>query len=129
MKNYNIYNADCLEKMADIPKESIDMILCDLPFGTTKNSWDSVIPLDELWEHYCRLIKPNGAILLFAQTPFDKVLGASNLKMLKYEWIWQKESGTGFLNAKKMPLKIHENILVFYKNPPLPPSDEIWQAI
>ena len=113
-----IYNEDCLEGMKRIPNKSVDMILCDLPYGTTRNKWDSIIPLDLLWEQYCRVIKDNGAIVLTAQTPFDKVLGASNLKHLKYEWIWQKDAGTGFLNAKKMPLKDHENILVFYKKPP-----------
>ena len=104
--------------MKDIPDKSIDMILCDLPYGTTKNKWDSIIDLDELWNHYNRIIKDNGAIVLTAQTPFDKVLGVSNLKMLKYEWIWEKTSATGHLNAKKMPMKAHENILVFYKKPP-----------
>lgn len=104
--------------MKDIPDKSIDMILCDLPYGTTKNKWDSTIQLDELWKQYNRIIKINGAICLFAQTPFDKVLGSSNIKMLKYEWIWKKDNATGFLNAKKMPLKIHENILVFYKKLP-----------
>ena len=113
-----IYNEDCLAGMKRIEDKSIDMILCDLPYGTTRNKWDSIIPLDLLWEQYNRIIKDNGAIVLTAQTPFDKVLGVSNLKNLKYEWIWQKESGTGFLNAKKMPLKDHENILVFYKKPP-----------
>ena len=117
--NYDYIDCgDCLELMKDIPDKSIDMILCDLPYGTTRNKWDSIIPLDELWKHYERIIKDNGAIVLFAQTPFDKVLGCSNLKLLKYEWIWEKEAGTGFLNAKKMPLKIHENILVFYKSLP-----------
>lgn len=113
-----LINGDCLEEMKLIKDKSIDMILCDLPYGTTQNKWDSVIDLEKLWEQYCRVIKDNGAIVLFAQTPFDKVLGSSNLKMLKYEWIWQKENGTGFLNAKKMPLKNHENILVFYKKSP-----------
>lgn len=109
-----IYNEDCLEGMKRIPDGSVDMILCDLPYGTTQNKWDSVIPLEPLWEQYERVIKDNGVIALTAQTPFDKVLGASNLKRLKYEWIWEKEAGTGFLNAKKMPLKKHENILIFY---------------
>ena len=104
--------------MKDISDKSIDMILCDLPYGTTKNKWDSIIDLGELWNHYNRIIKDNGAIILTAQTPFDKVLGVSNLKMLKYEWIWEKTSATGHLNAKKMPMKAHENILVFYKKPP-----------
>ena len=113
-----IYNEDCLEGMKRIPDGSVDMILCDLPYGTTRNKWDSVIDLDLLWEQYNRIIKDNGAIVLTAQTPFDKVLGVSNLKMLKYEWIWEKSKATGFLNAKRMPLKAHENILVFYKKLP-----------
>ena len=117
--DFKLFKGDCLEIMKDIPDKSVDMILCDLPYGTTKNKWDSIISLDKLWEHYNRIIKDNGAIVLFAQTPFDKVLGVSNLKMLKYEWIWEKEQGTGFLNAKKMPLKNHENILIFYKKPPI----------
>lgn len=112
----SIKQGDCLELMKYIPNKSIDMILCDLPYGTTRNKWDSIIPLDKLWEQYERIVKDNGCIALFAQTPFDKVLGVSNLKLLKYEWIWQKDNGTGFLNAKKMPLKLHENILIFYKN-------------
>lgn len=113
-----IYNMDCLEGMKYIPSKSIDMILCDLPYGTTRNKWDSIIPLDKLWEQYNRIIKNNGAIVLTAQTPFDKILGYSNLKYLKYEWIWHKSQATGFLNSKKMPLKNHENILVFYKKLP-----------
>lgn len=92
--------------------------MCDLPYGTTRNKWDSIIDLDRLWADYDRIIKDNGAILLFAQTPFDKVLGVSNLKNLRYEIIWQKTAPTGFLNAKKMPMKAHENILVFYKKLP-----------
>lgn len=115
---FDLKFGDCLEIMKDISDKSIDMILCDLPYGTTKNKWDSIIPLDKLWKHYERIIKDNGAIVLTAQTPFDKVLGHSNLKMLKYEWIWIKQQGTGFLNSKKMPLKATENILVFYKKPP-----------
>jgi len=113
-----IYQIDCLEGMKLVPDNSIDMILCDLPYGTTQNKWDSMINLELLWAQYTRIIKDNGAIVLTAQTPFDKVLGASNLKMLRYEWIWEKENGTGHLNAKKMPLKNHENVLVFYKKPP-----------
>ena len=113
-----IYNEDCLEGMKRIPDGSLDMILCDLPYGTTRNKWDSIIPLEPLWEQYERVIKDNGAIVLTAQTPFDKILGASNLKYLKYEWIWQKTKASGHLNAKKMPMKNHENILVFYKKLP-----------
>jgi site-specific DNA-methyltransferase (adenine-specific) len=114
-----ILKGDCLEIMKSIPDCSIDMILCDLPYGTTKCKWDTIIDLKMLWLQYERIIKDNGAIILTAQTPFDKVLGASNLKLLKYEWIWEKTSATGHLNSKKMPMKAHENILVFYKNPPV----------
>jgi DNA modification methylase len=110
---------DCLEVMKTIEDKSIDAIICDLPYGTTRNKWDSIIPLDLLWEQYNRIIKERGAIVLFAQTPFDKVLGASNLKMLKYEWILEKDRASGHLNAKKMPMKAHENILVFYKKLPI----------
>ena len=115
----NLMQGDCLELMKDIPDGSVDLILTDLPYGTTRNKWDSIIPLEPLWEQYERIIKDNGAIVLTAQTPFDKTLGASNLKYLKYEWIWQKTESTGFLNAKKMPLKKHENILIFYKKLPV----------
>lgn len=104
--------------MKKIDDKSIDMILCDLPYGTTKCKWDVIIPFEPLWEQYERIIKPNGAILLFAQTPFDKVLGTSNLELLRYEWIWEKTQATGHLNAKKMPMKAHENILVFYDKLP-----------
>ena len=118
MELNKIYNEDCLVGMKDIPDKSVDMILCDLPYGTTRNKWDTVLPLDWLWDEYNRIIKDSGAIVLTAQTPFDKVLGTSNIENLKYEWIWVKPSGTGHLNAKKMPLKNHENILVFYKKLP-----------
>jgi site-specific DNA-methyltransferase (adenine-specific) len=110
------YLGDCLELMPQMESEMFDAIICDLPFGTTRNKWDSLIPLDKLWEQYNRLIKPKGAIILFAQTPFDKILGCSNLEMLKYEWIWEKSKATGFLNSKYAPLKAHENILVFSKS-------------
>ena len=113
-----IYNEDCLEGMKKIDDASVDMILSDLPYGTTENKWDSIIPLDRLWEQYKRITKADAAIVLTAQCPFDKVLGSSNLDMLRYEWIWEKEAGTGFLNAKVAPLKSHENILVFYSKAP-----------
>lgn len=113
-----VHLGDCLELMKEIPDGSIDMILCDLPYGTTQCKWDTVIPFDKLWVQYERIIKDNGAIVLTSQTPFDKVLGASNLKLLKYEWIWEKTQATGHLNSKKMPMKAHENILIFYKNTP-----------
>ena len=119
MKINEIYKGDCLELMPKfVDDKSIDMIFCDLPYGTTKCKWDSVIDLPKLWSEYERVIKDNGVILLFAQSPFDKVLGASNLKLLRYEWIWEKTQATGHLNAKKMPMKAHENILVFYKKLP-----------
>lgn len=113
-----LLHGDCLELMAELPEASIDMILCDLPYGTTQNKWDSVIPLEPLWRHYWRIAKPNAAIVLTAQTPFDKVLGVSCLANLKYEWIWEKTEATGHLNSKKCPMKAHENILVFYKSIP-----------
>lgn len=112
------YLGDCLSWMKKIPSKSIDLILCDLPYGTTNCKWDSIIDLDKLWVQYKRIIKDHGAIVLTAQTPFDKVLGASNLKMLRYEWIYEKPAATGHLNAKKMPMKAHENVLVFYKKLP-----------
>ena len=114
-----IYNEDCLVGMKRIPDKSIDMILCDLPYAITQNKWDVAINLDLLWAEYTRIIKSNGAIVLTAQTPFDKVLGASNIAWLKYEWIWVKNISTGYLHANKMPLKQHENILVFYKDLPV----------
>lgn len=116
---YELHNGDCLEVMKDIPDKSIDMILCDLPYGITQNSWDYIMPLQPLWEHYQRIIKINGCIALFAQSPFDKILATSNLKIYKYEWIIEKTKATGHLNAKKMPMKSHENILIFYKKKPI----------
>lgn len=114
----SLVNGDCLEVMKLIEDKTIDCILCDLPYGTTNCSWDSVIDLQKLWIEYERIIKDHGVILLTAQTPFDKVLACSNLKLLRYEWIWEKTSATGHLNAKKMPMKAHENVLVFYKKLP-----------
>lgn len=118
--NVKLYHGDCLEIMDLMieDKTKVDMILCDLPYGTTQNKWDVIIPLDKLWNKYENIIKPNGAIVLFAQTPFDKVLGCSKIDWLKYEWIWDKVRGSGFLNANKQPIKRHENILVFYKKQP-----------
>jgi DNA modification methylase len=109
---------DGLELMKLIPDKSIPLIFADLPYGTTKCRWDTPIDLIKMWQQYERIMTPNAAVLLFAQSPFDKVLGASNLPLLKYEWIWEKTQATGHLNAKKMPMKAHENILVFYKNLP-----------
>ena len=114
-----IIQGDCLEVMKTMPDKSIDMILCDLPYGTTTCKWDAIIPFEPLWEQYKRIIKDNGAIVLTAQTPFTEALGYSNIKQLRYKWQWIKEQGTGFFNAKKQPLKATEDILVFYKNTPL----------
>ena len=116
--NYKLMFGDCLERMKEIPDGSIDLVLTDPPYQTTACKWDSMIPFEPMWAELKRIIKPNGAVLLFAQTPFDKLLGASNIGMLKYEWVWEKTAATGHLNAKKMPMKAHENILVFYSKLP-----------
>ncbi len=118
-KNYKLLQGDCLELMKDISDKSVDMILCDLPYGTTKCKWDIVIPFDKLWEQYNRIIKDKGAILLFGSEPFSSKMRISNLRMYKYDWIWKKTKAQGFLNSKKMPLKDYENICVFYKRPPV----------
>lgn len=110
-----IYQMDCLEGMKLIPDGSIDMILCDLPYGTTQNKWDTVIPLNKLWEQYERIIKDNGAIVLTASQPFTSDLINSNRKWFKYTWVWDKANPSGFLNAKKQPLRVTEDIVVFYK--------------
>ena len=113
-----IYNEDCLEGMKRIDDKSIDMILCDLPYGTTQNKWDSVIPLDELWKEYKRIIKDNGAIVLTSQGIFTANLMLSNEKWFKYKLVWVKSKATNFLNAKKQPLRKHEDICVFYNKQP-----------
>lgn len=114
-----LYLADCLEKMKEIDDKSIDLILADLPYEVTaRNKWDVIIPFDKLWESYERIIKDNGGIVLTATQPFASQLVMSNLKLFKYEWIWEKCTGTGFLNAKRQPLRNHEQILVFYKSQP-----------
>lgn len=109
-----LHHGDCLEVMPRL--DPVDAIIADLPYGTTRNAWDSQIPLDPLWACYRRICR--GPIILLAQTPFDKVLGASNIAMLRYEWIWEKTHPTGHLNAKRAPMKAHENILVFYDRQP-----------
>jgi len=109
---------DCLNLMPKIETGSIDLILCDLPYGTTNCKWDTIIPFDKLWEQYERIIKSNGAIVLNASQPFTSALVMSNPKMFKYEWIWEKTKASNFQLAKLNPLKFHENILVFYKTPP-----------
>lgn len=115
---FDLKNGDCLQLMKKIPDKSVSMILADLPFGTTKAHWNHPVPLDKLWKQYERIIKDNGCIALWAQSPFDKVLACSNMKLYRYEWIIQKTNATGFLNANKMPLKAHENVLIFYKSLP-----------
>lgn len=111
--NHKIICGDCLDVMKDIPDKSIDMILCDLPYGTTSCKWDTIIPLEGLWKEYNRIIKDDRAIVLTASQPFTTTLISSNIKMFRYEWIWNKsQSGNPFL-VKKQPLKIHENVLVF----------------
>ena len=112
----DLKHGDCLELMKDIPDGSIDLILTDPPYGTTACKWDSVIPFEPMWEQLKRVIKSNGAIVLFGSEPFSSLLRVSNLKMFKYDWIWEKDNGTGFLNAKKQPLKVVETISVFYKS-------------
>ena len=119
MNQIQIKRGDCLELMKEIPDKSIDMILCDLPYGTTACKWDSVIPFEPLWGGYLRVIKHNGAIVLFGSEPFSTELRHSNLKMYRYDWIWKKNNSTGFQLANKRPLKDYENISVFYKKQPL----------
>ena len=113
-----IYNGDCLELMKLIPDRSVDMVLTDLPYGTTDNKWDIQLDLNQLWKQYKRVCKDNAPILLFSQLPFAVDLVNSNRAWYRYEWIYQKTLPVGFLNAKKMPLRVHENILVFYKKLP-----------
>lgn len=114
-----LYEKDCLECMRDIPDKSIDMILCDLPYGMTQNQWDCYIPLDLLWKQYLRIIKDNGAIVLTSQGLFTAKLILSQPKIFKYKWVWEKSKSTNFLNAKKQPLRKHEDICVFYKKQPV----------
>jgi site-specific DNA-methyltransferase (adenine-specific) len=111
----HIYNEDCLEGMKKIKDKSVDMILCDLPYGTTDCKWDSIIPLEKLWEQYERIVKDDGAIVLTATQPFASLLVSSNLKLFKYDWIWEKDQGSNFINVKNEPLKKHESVLVFSK--------------
>lgn len=113
-----LFYGDCLKVMPTLPAASVDLILTDLPYGSTKNTWDHVLDLDALWKEYERVIKDKGVIALWAQSPFDKVLACSNLKHYRYEWVIEKTSATGFLNAHKMPMKAHEQILIFYKKLP-----------
>lgn len=118
MERDYIEQGDCLQLMQQIPDKSIDMILCDLPYGTTACKWDSIIPIESLWKEYNRIIKENGAIILFGSEPFTSVLICSQIKLFRYDLVWDKQKGCDFLNANRKPLKAHENILVFYKKSP-----------
>ena len=112
----DLIEGDCLEVMQTIESQSIDAIITDPPYGTTACKWDSVIPFEPMWEQLNRIIKPNGAIVLFGSEPFSSALRMSNIKNYKYDWIWLKNRPSGHLNAKKQPMRANENILVFYKN-------------
>lgn len=113
-----VFEADCLEKMKDIPDHSVDMVLCDLPYGMTQNAWDSYIPLDHLWAQYLRIVKANGVIALTSHGVFTAKLILSQEKLFKYKWVWEKSKPTNFLNAKKQPLRKHEDVCVFYQRQP-----------
>ena len=114
----NLFYGDCLDILLNLSSQSIDMILADPPYGSTKCKWDVVIPLEPMWEQLNRIIKPNGAIVLTAGQPYTSMLIMSNKKMFRYCWVWQKTLPTGHLNAKKMPMKAHEDIVVFYEKLP-----------
>lgn len=114
-----LLHGDCLEEMKNLAEGSISLVLSDLPYGTTaRNEWDRKIPLEPLWKEWLRVLKPNGVIALWSQMPFSAELVMSNPKLFRYEWIIEKTNATGFLNSKKMPLKAHENILIFYRSLP-----------
>lgn len=117
-EKYKLYKGDCLEVMKDIPNKSVDMILCDLPYGTTACKWDSIISLEEMWSQYHRIIKYNGAIVLFASQPFTTKLINSNIKEFKYCWYWIKNISTGFPFVKYQPMRAMEDVVVFYKKAP-----------
>lgn len=119
LEENKIINADCFNIMKNIKAESIDMIFVDLPYGTTKCKWDSILPLNKLWEEYTRIIKDRGAIIFTASQPFTSVLIMSNPELFRYCWVWEKSKATGYLNSKKMPLKAHEDICIFYKKLPV----------
>lgn len=114
-KDYELWQGDCLELMNNIPDKSVDMVLCDLPFGVTRNDWDVPVPFNELWEQYNRIVKENGAVVLNCQQPFTSELILSNKKNFKYCWTWYKKQCSGFLNSKKQPLRNCEDIAVFYR--------------
>lgn len=114
-----VIEGDCIEVMRHLPDGCIDMVLCDLPYGTTQNKWDSMVPLDKLWAEYKRIVKPDGAIVLTSQGMFTAILVMSQPQMFKYKWVWEKSKATNFLNAKKQPLRKHEDVCVFYRKMPV----------
>ncbi len=114
-----LFEGDCLDIMRRFPDSSVDMVLCDLPYGTTRSKWDSVIDLDALWKQYRRIVKPAGAIVLTSAGLFTCQLGMSAPDLFKYKWVWEKSTATNFLNAKKQPLRKHEDVCVFYRSPPV----------
>ena len=118
MDQIKLYHEDCFVVLPEIADKSIDMIFTDMPYGTTRNGWDQAVELPKLWKEYERIIKDDGVIALWAQSPFDKVLACSNLPLYRYEWVIEKTVATGFLNANRMPMKAHEQILIFYKSLP-----------
>lgn len=118
MSDIQLLQGDCLELMKEIPTGSVDMILCDLPCGTTACEWDNVIPFEPLWEQYKRIIKQNGAVVLFSDEPFTSCLVQSNIKQFRYKWVWDKCRGSNFQNARFSPMKCTEDISVFYKKKP-----------
>ena len=117
-ENIKLINGDCLIEMKNIENKSVDLILCDLPYGVTKNKWDTVIPFDQLWNEYNRIIKDNGAIILFGSQPFTTMLISSNMKYFRYCLVWEKNKFSDFLNAKRKPMKTNEDICIFYKKQP-----------
>ena len=114
-----VIKGDCINVMQHLPDGCIDMVLCDLPYGTTQNKWDSIVPLDKLWAEYRRIVKPNGAIVLTSQGLFTAALIMSQPKLFKYKWVWEKSKPTNFLNAKKQPLRKHEDVCIFYNKQPV----------
>jgi DNA modification methylase len=114
----NLMQGNCLERMKEMPNGSVDMVLADPPYGTTQCKWDSVIPLEPMWEELKRIVKPNGAIVMTASQPFTSVLVCSNMTMFKYSLVWEKTTATGHLNAKKAFMRAHEDLLVFYNKSP-----------
>jgi len=113
MKTNEIHNAECISFISSMPDQSVDLVLCDPPYGTTACSWDSVIPFEDMWRELYRVTKPGSMIVMTCSQPFTSALGASNIKSLKYSWVWDKVAATGHLNAKVMPMKRHEDVLVF----------------